>query len=364
MGKKWVISDIINFYMENDCEPIDFNSYSSNKQIIKYKCSCGKVEEMKFKAFLVHKQCYDCLKKNSKRVRKYNFNDVLKTFQEYNLTLISTEYIDNHSLLKYICSCNQESEISYKRAIIKKPQCYDCGKEQAKQTNIEKYGNACNMNINEVKEKIKNRTEDQIKESNKKREETNIEKYGFKYVTQRNEIKNKAKQTNLERYGVEHVLQSSSLRNKIKEQNLSKHGVESLIQLPTYFKKIQNSSAYKYTLPSGNIIKLHGYEDIAMDKLLKTYTESDIITDCELMPVIWYESYERVNINSHQTILKKRRYFPDFYIPKENLILEIKSTYTYNKELFKNKLKAIFTRKLGYNYETWIINRNGVITYI
>jgi hypothetical protein len=34
----------------------------------------------------------------------------------------------------------------------------------------------------------------------------------------------------------------------------------------------------------------------------------------------------------------------------------VKSHYTYNKHLIKNILKALATRKLGYNFETWIFN--------
>ena len=49
--------------------------------------------------------------------------------------------------------------------------------------------------------------------------------------------------------------------------------------------------------------------------------------------------------------MKKHRYFPDFYIPKDNLIIEVKSTFTYNKELEKNLLKEQCVKDAGFKYK-------------
>jgi len=46
---------------------------------------------------------------------------------------------------------------------------------------------------------------------------------------------------------------------------------------------------------------------------------------------------------------KERTAIPDFYLPDENLIIEIKSNYTYNKTNIKNKVKAY--KKLGYSFK-------------
>ena len=63
------------------------------------------------------------------------------------------------------------------------------------------------------------------------------------------------------------------------------------------------------------------------------------------MPVIWY-----------MFTGKKRRYFPDFYIPKDNLVIEVKSRYTYKRSRIQNIIKALNTRKHGFKYETWIVD--------
>jgi hypothetical protein len=63
------------------------------------------------------------------------------------------------------------------------------------------------------------------------------------------------------------------------------------------------------------------------------------------MPEIWYFSDKDK---------KTHRYFPDFYIPKDNLIIETKSKYTYDADIYINILKQKATEELGYNYKLFI----------
>jgi hypothetical protein len=161
--------------------------------------------------------------------------------------------------------------------------------------------------------------------------------------------------SNLEKYGVEYVLQVQTIRDKGMETSLTRYGVKYPLQNIEIFKKSQNNSVSytDYTLPSGKTVKLQGYEKYAMDILLKQYKEDEIKSDRQDMPEIWYE---------HSS--KKKRYFTDFYIPKDNLIIEVKSIYTYQKDLIKNICKALFTRKFGYKFEFWIIDKQGKILYV
>jgi len=50
-------------------------------------------------------------------------------------------------------------------------------------------------------------------------------------------------------------------------------------------------------------------------------------------------------------------YFSDYYIISKNLIVEIKSSWTYNKYIDKNLAKQRTTIELGYNY-MFIIDKN------
>jgi ligand-binding SRPBCC domain-containing protein len=100
-----------------------------------------------------------------------------------------------------------------------------------------------------------------------------------------------------------------------------------------------------YTLPSGKIIRVQGYEPLALDILLETITEEDLLTGYKNVPIIWYE----INDNKH-------RYFTDIFIPSHNKCIEVKSDFTFYKDYEKNLLKQEATKLLGFECEIWIFN--------
>lgn len=104
-----------------------------------------------------------------------------------------------------------------------------------------------------------------------------------------------------------------------------------------------NKTTKRFIFPSGKSVVYQGYENIALDELLKLYKEEDIENDRRYIPNVKYK------LNS-----KQHYYYPDIYIKSENLIVEVKSTWTYKKDLIKNINKALATRKAGYNFEFWI----------
>jgi hypothetical protein len=119
-------------------------------------------------------------------------------------------------------------------------------------------------------------------------------------------------------------------------------------------KAFHNAKRSKeYTFQSGTTVKLQGYEHFALDFLLQKYKEDEIKLQRSEVPVIWYE---------HSG--KNKRYFTDFFIPKDNILIEIKSEYTYKKELIKNILKGLSVRKSGYLFEIWIFDKNGKLLFL
>jgi Uma2 family endonuclease len=101
-------------------------------------------------------------------------------------------------------------------------------------------------------------------------------------------------------------------------------------------------------MPSGKIINYQGYENLALDELIKIYKEDDIENERHKVPTIIYFK------NS-----KEYNYYPDIYIKSKNLIIEVKSDWTYKKQLIENILKALYVRKSGFNYEIWIYKRDN-----
>jgi hypothetical protein len=70
------------------------------------------------------------------------------------------------------------------------------------------------------------------------------------------------------------------------------------------------------------------------------------------MPRIWYFQD------------KKRKYYPDIYIEKENLIIEVKSLWTMNKYFEKNMMKQKACWDAGYNFIFMIFDKEGNIIHL
>lgn len=126
-------------------------------------------------------------------------------------------------------------------------------------------------------------------------------------------------------------------------------GVRHQSQMLSVHEKQHRHRYKKYSLPSGKIINVQGYENLALDELINIYSEDEIITSRKYMPTIWYIGEEG----------KNHRYYPDIYIPKDNLIIEVKSDYTLKRELQRNLLKAQATKQLGFNFKYMIFSGKG-----
>ena len=71
-----------------------------------------------------------------------------------------------------------------------------------------------------------------------------------------------------------------------------------------------------YVFPSGRMVRVQGYEPRALDILLQTYKEDDILVGNEIKDVIGVITYRDENENL-------RRYNPDIYIKSINKVFEV-----------------------------------------
>jgi hypothetical protein len=94
-----------------------------------------------------------------------------------------------------------------------------------------------------------------------------------------------------------------------------------------------------YTLPSGQIIGVQGYEGDFLDYVFKNTKLKEEDFDFE----------NRIRIILSKKSIKNKHYYPDFYLKKYNLIIEIKSWYTFNMNIYLNKRKIKKTKEAGYN---------------
>ena len=126
------------------------------------------------------------------------------------------------------------------------------------------------------------------------------------------------------------ILHGTILR-LLKRNNIKIRDIEENMPLRNWFKS--------YILPSGKIINIQGYEPQFLDYVLsnKLLQEGDIVFHPKCI--------------KYKEGIKDRRYFPDFYIPKFNLIVEIKSMWIASKQTAANLyLKQQATLAKGFNY--------------
>ena len=248
---------------------------------------------------------------------KYTKELLEEILKEGGATGLETYEIYNQRLrVKFVCSCGVETSKRFEMLnVYRLPYCAGCSlriKEQRKQeTNINKYGCINTGSVQEVKDKINT---------------TFKEKCGG-HPKQTKEVQDKWKSTCDKLYGG-HPNQNKEVQAK------------------------SEATSYKfreYMMPSGEIVKVQGYENIALDELVQKYEEEDIVVGRSNIPTIEY------HIND-----VKHVYFPDFFIKSENKIIEVKSEWTIQLRRGNVQEKALATIKAGYKYEIWIYNDRKV----
>jgi hypothetical protein len=220
--------------------------------------------------------------------------------------------------VKYICSCGTESEKKFEMLnVYRYPYCESCS----------------------------------LKLKENKRLETCQTVYGVANTAMLTDVRKKIKESYLLKYG-DHPKRTKEVQEKWVTTCLEKYGGHPNQNVEVQAKAEKNSYIHKdYMLPSGDVIKLQGYEPFALDDLLQKYEEDDIIVGRGNVPRIHYES-DGI----------KRIYFPDFYIKSTNTIVEIKSEWTLQLTTCRLSSKAEAVIKEGYKYEVLVYGSNKKCT--
>ena len=111
--------------------------------------------------------------------------------------------------------------------------------------------------------------------------------------------------------------------------------------------------SYDYAFPSGRVERIQGYEKYMLNDLLQkeNISEDDILVKRTEVPSVWYED----------TKGKKHRYFVDCFIKSQNRCIEVKSTWTAEKQQDCIYLKQQELKDAGYLCEIWIYDSKGQI---
>jgi hypothetical protein len=306
---------------------------------------------------------------------KYTYNfSVLQSYIYENKITLNKDYsevkVTRDTLIEGKCitpNCENNFNKTFRQLKSSKGFCKICNKinryEKSKDTCLKKYGVKYVLQVKEIKDKCDKTIKEkygvdnisQLDKIKEKKYNTCQLNHGVNISFESDKIKSKIKNTFIQKYGVDNPFKSESIKETIKNNNLIKYGVENPQQIPEIAEK-SHKNAYKrkyYTLPSGNQIYCQGYEPFALDKLINedNIFENDIITGPKNVPTIWYNDISG----------KKHRHYVDIFIPSQNKCIEIKSTWTIEKNKDNIFLKQYTAKELGYNYEIWVYNNKGII---
>jgi hypothetical protein len=286
----------------------------------------------------------------------------------------------------------------YKNACDKK-ECKDLyGKMKMKEGLLKKYGVKSPLELEWVRLKIRESNKKRSKQALEKRKKTNLKKYGVENPYQSPEIKEKIKITNLKKYGNSIPQKTKKTKEKTRQTNLKKYKGNSPQSDPIIYKKSQNTKKEKYGDKNYNnpkqtqktLLSNTGYSfalqnPLSKEKFKKTSLKNFGETHPMQNETVFYKSlksgfkskrykntqifyqgsyeldflerfYDRMSFLirgpriTYNVKEEKHYYFPDFYFPPKNLIIEIKSKYWNQKHLELNKIKAEACLNLGYNY--------------
>jgi predicted DNA-binding protein YlxM (UPF0122 family) len=127
-----------------------------------------------------------------------------------------------------------------------------------------------------------------------------------------------------------------------------KYGVDNPMQLEEHFYTQQKSAKkLKSIVIDEKVIYYQGFELLAIYKLLEEgYSINNILNAKGEVPNFLYYFEGR-----------RRRYYPDIYIPKDNRIIEVKSKWTYEQEIDKNLAKRQSVIDAGYRFDFYIMEK-------
>ena len=316
----------------------------NRETLINYKCNCGNQHTKKMRYIVENggtlcNPCGKILAGQQRQTTMLNIygvtnplqnEEIMNKVKATNRQRFGCEFASQNASVK-----KKVKETNIIRFGVEHPLQHKQIMAQVKVTNIKKYGVESPTQNKEIQNKIKI---------------TNIQRYGVENPGQCELIKNKMKATNLIKFGVEYASQNTNIKNKVKATNIIRFGVEYASQNAEVMERTQkNAKKYKeFIMPSGTVRKVQGYEPFALRDLLKVFSEDQIKTDRKDVPRIQYE------VNG-----TKRFHFPDIFIPHENKLIEIKSTWTLKCKADNILLKKKACEKEGFVYEIWCFNAKG-----
>ena len=336
------IPDMEKRYLENECKLLDkiSSTYSSNEY--KFICKCGKPDCKTYFNFNKSPRCGKCDELFYVKTIEQKYIDRGAVLLSTDKLLQGTQKCDDPTPLNFKCYCGNDKCEKPLAPFLQTPYCDECSKRVKERQYREK-----SVPFSEMK--------------------SFVELNGYTVVSTENDYINSkgGMDTLCPRKHPCHFVKKSFLRgcscchecgkeNKITNL-IEKYGVRNVMHIPEVVAKAMKNAFKKkvYVFPSGNEVLCQWYENYCIDELIglgiKEEEISMQLTDGRSAPIIKYDFNGR-----------DCRYYPDFYIPHLNLIIEVKSDFTFDVAIDKNFTKRIACIEQGYKFQFWIYNNKGI----
>lgn len=212
-------------------------------------------------------------------------------------------------------------------------------------------------NKQKLKQSLANRTNESIQKSNEKRKKTCLEKYGYECSLQGDGVKIKTKSTLLKLYGVENVSKSEIIKKKKEKTFLEHFGVEHGFQSEVVKSKIKSTLEDRYGV--NNPGKVRAFRDKTEETCFEKYgvkcffqsedffknkiskIDYDGHTFDSSDEVEFYKNLKQQNVKFEMQVKYPKPYivdgkehwtFVDFYIPEDDLWIEVKGRHFFDEE--------------------------------
>ena len=218
---------------------------------------------------------------------------------------MSIEFVLSTNPVRQYCSsrCGHGSELSKKRRNetnvrkygVTNPACLKEVKEKQKRTFFERYGVENPVQSKEIREKIR---------------QTNINKYGTEHFSHSDIFKDKYRKTMLEKYGVEHPLQSKEIREKHEKTMLERYGNKFSMNIEKFDEKRKKTNLERYGVEyaSQNEAVKHKSEEAKKKTNLERYGVENVFQTMEVQEKIKKTNLEKYGAENpvHSEQIKKR----------------------------------------------------------
>lgn len=251
--------------------------------------------------------------------------------------------------------------------------------EKCLMTKEERYGDKFYNNNKQISQTKANWTEEKRQEINEKRENTNINKYGVKYLTQLDSVYERIRHTNLEKYGVESVLQLDSCKNRsieVLHEKSWKNLIKNTEYIPLftkdeYYKNNSKSTIWKWKHATCETEFESRYNQLIRDGIACPKCYPRMVTgiskdERSLLDFIKTIYSGKIEVNTKQIITP---YELDIYIPEKKIAIEYDGLFWHRAERPEDKYRHLnkteMCEKLGIHLihifeNEWLFKTNVV----